>query len=197
MAFVLVAYCTQGSVYSDACDRLKFAANGLGINCYVQSIASRGGWCENTEYKPYFIRECLEMFPDMDIAYTDADSEIRRYPNLFDNPPADIVIRKQDFPWRKGEFMSGTFIMRNCEQVGRVVDAWINKVAAGKTVRIKPETWEQYHLGRAIIETGAGWSQLPHEYIYYDHIEQAEGKAENPVFVHMQYSRQTGNLKKI
>lgn len=197
MKFIIVAYYTNNSIYESASDKLAFAANKLEIPHYIYGIPSRGGWCENTEYKPYFVRECMDEFPYMNIIYTDADSVVCKYPVLFDNPDADVIIRKQDFPWRKNEFMSGTFFLRNNDACKKMVDTWIQYVEAGKTVRSKPETWEQAHLGRAIVDSGVNYAQLPHDYIYYDHMEQIEGKVDEPVFVHMQYSRKTGHLRVI
>lgn len=189
MGFILVAYYTEGDMYQESAAMLKSAAESLGIACEFVGIPSRGSWGRNTEYKPFFIKQCLEKFKDVDIAYTDADSMVHRYPDLFDNPTADIIIRKQDFPWRKNEFMSGTFFMRNTDSCMEVVNAWCGKVSSNETIRSKPETWEQHRLGQALVETGVAFSQLPHEYIYYDHIENIEGHVENPVFTHKQFSR--------
>lgn len=195
MPFILASYYTENSIYATAAASLVSSAEKLGVRCYSLGIPDRGGWCENTEYKPYFVRDCMRMFPDHDIVYTDADSMLHSYPSLFDDTDAEILIRRQVFPWRT-EFMSGTFFMRNNEDCSRVVDSWINKVAAGKTRRVRPDTWEQYHLGQAIVESGMEWKQLPHEYIYFDHIERVEGHVENPVFTHMQYSRKTADGKR-
>ena len=190
MGFVLVCYYTIGSVYEAPAKALENKAKERGVKCHVRGISDRGGWCENTDFKPVFISECMRDFND-DIAYTDADSVMHAYPSLFDSPAADIIIRKQDFRWRKGEWMSGTFFMRNCETNARVVEEWASRVSASKTTRNNPRTWEQHHLGSAIESCGASWSQLPAEYICFDHIEQEVGKIANPVFTHMQYSRKT------
>ena len=70
-----------------------------------------------------------------------------------------------------------------------MVREWGKLVFMGKTVRSNPSTWEQYHMGRAIISTGINWKQLPVEYICFDHIEKTEGKISSPVITHYQYSR--------
>jgi hypothetical protein len=191
MAFVLVAYYTKGSVYEKSAMELEAAALKLGIDVRVYGVPDMGGWCENTNYKARFFLDRMLEFPGADIAYTDADSMVHRYPVLFDDPPADVVIRRQDFPWRKEEFLSGTFFMRNNETCRRIVESWINKVRTGRASRNKPESWEQYHLGRAIVESGTDYAQLPHDYIYYDHIEKAEGHVECPYITHKQFSRIT------
>jgi hypothetical protein len=179
----------MGSIYEQSAIELEKKAAALGLSCHVLGIPDRGDWCRNTEYKPFFVRDCMGRFPDKDIAYTDADSEIHRYPSLFDSPNADALVRIQDFAWRKAECLSGTFFLRNNEKCKAMVHTWINKVSAGKTVRSKPETWEQHRLGEALRESGVDWAQLPHEYVYFDHIEKAEGRVEFPVFTHKQYSR--------
>lgn len=189
MGFILVAYATRNSIYEESLKQLMDAADKLGVRSYFQLINDRGGWGKNTEYKPHFIKHCMEQFHDCDIAYTDADSILHSYPELFDSTEAEALVRKQDFPWRKNEFLSGTFFLRNTERCRLAVGLWINKVEAGKTVRSKPETWEQYHMGRALDEAAVEYRQLPHWYIYYDHMERAEGVVENPVITHMQYSR--------
>jgi len=193
MGFVLVAYATKNSIYEKSLALLIAAAEKLGVQSYFELISDKGGWEKNTEYKPYFVKDCMTKFPDCNIAYTDADSMIHAYPILFDSTQSQALIRKQDFPWRKNEFLSGTFFLKNCEQCANAVNIWINKVAAGKTVRSKPETWEQFHLGRALSEACVNYEQLPHDYIYYDHIERVEGKVEKPVITHMQYSRKICN----
>lgn len=189
MGFILVAYYTAGSIYEESAMKLMKSAEKLSVPCAFEKILDRGSWGKNTEYKPTFIRDCMIKYPNCNIAYTDADSMIHEYPILFDDPLARLIIRKQDFRWRKNEFMSGTFFMRNDVDCRMIVDSWINKVAMGETVRSNPQTWEQYHLGQAILESGIEWLQLPHKYIYYDHIEHAEGFEANPVFTHMQFSR--------
>lgn len=191
MGFILVAYYTYGSIYENSAMLLQSAATALGVSCHVKGIRDLGGWCKNTSYKPKFIRDCMFEFAGYDIAYTDADSMIHAYPSLFDETTADVVIRKQDFPWRQNEYMSGTFFLRNSEKCAAMVSSWIDKTNSCETMRRKPETWDQALLGRAIVESGIQCEQLPHSYIYYDHIEQIEGKVENPVFTHMQYSRKT------
>lgn len=193
--FKLVAYYTRNSIYEKSAIRLGEAAAALGVDCMIHGIDDRGGWCANTEYKPEYVLKCMVEYPGFDIAYTDADSMIHSYPALFDNPSADIIIRRQNFKWRQNEFMSGTFFVKNNEAGLGVVKSWAAKVAAGKTLRAKPDTWEQYRLGEAILESGVPYAQLPHEYIYFDHIERAEGFVKNPVFTHMQFSRQIGNKK--
>ena len=191
MAFVLVAYYTKGSIYEKSALELEASAAALGVNVRVYGLFDMGGWCENTNHKATFFLERMLEFPDMDIAYTDADSMVHRYPSLFDEPTADVIIRRQDFAWRKEEFLSGTFFMRNTETCRRIAESWINKVRAGRATRNNPKSWEQYHLGRAILESGADYAQLPHDYIYYDHIEQAEGHVEKPFITHKQFSRIT------
>lgn len=189
MGFVIVAYYTKGSVYEKSAMELEAAALALGVDVRVYGVDDMGGWCQNTDYKARFFMDRMLEFPGRDVAYTDADSTVHRYPALFDEPTADIIIRRQDFPWRKGEFLSGTFFMRNNENCRSVVEHWINKVRTGKTSRINPASWEQYHLGRAIVESGMEYAQLPHDYIYYDHIENAEGHVEFPYITHKQFSR--------
>lgn len=191
MAFVLVAYYTIGSIYEKSALELEAAAAGLGVDVRVYGVRDMGDWCANTNYKARFFLDRMLEFPGADIAYTDADSMVHRYPALFDEPTADVIIRKQDFPWRKNEFLSGTFFMRNNETCRGIVESWINKVRIGKTSRKIPESWEQYHLGRAIVESGVEYAQLPHDYIYYDHIENAEGHVEFPYITHKQFSRIT------
>ena len=194
MGFILACYYTTGSIYECSAEKLKARAVELGLKCHFKGIDDLGGWCQNTNYKPAFVSECLESFDD-DIAYTDADSEIHEYPALFDNPTSDIIIRKQDFAWRKGEWMSGTFFMRNNAMSKSVVSEWNRRVADASTTRNNPYSWEQYHLGQAILSLGAEWSQLPAEYICFDNIEREVGKIKKPVFTHMQYSRKTANKK--
>ena len=195
MGFVLVAYYTANSIYKDSAMLLLDAARKLGILAYAEEIPDQGGWCENTNYKPQFIKKCMNMFPDYSIAYTDADSMIHSYPTLFDSTNANILIRCQNFPHRKNEFMSGTFLIRNNQECRNIVESWINKVESNVTTRENPMSWEQYRFGEAILESGIAWSQLPHDYIYFDHIERAEGKVESPVITHMQYSRRLKHAK--
>lgn len=185
--FILVTFYTFGSAYEAPAKALVETAKSFGINAYAECVQDRGGWCRNTELKPHFVRRCMSMFPDADIAYSDADSILHAYPSLFDAPPADITIRRQDFPWRSGEWLSGTFLLRNTPATAAMVDSWASRV--GDTVRSKPETWEQAHLGRAILESKISVSQLPPEYVCFDLIERVVGKIESPVFSHMQYSR--------
>lgn len=191
MEFVLVAYYTMNSMYERSAMELKAASDALGIRSFLKAIPDMGGWCKNTDYKPVFVRDCMAAFPECDIVYTDADSIIHRRPELFYEVPEgiDAIIRVQDFPWRKNECLSGTFFLRNNEGCKRMVNLWINKVVSGKTQRSDPSTWEQHRLGEAVAQSGINRMQLPHQYIYFDHIERVEGKVEHPVITHKQFSR--------
>jgi len=192
MGFVMVVYYTVNTPYEASALKLKSQMDALGVMSHFKAITSLGRWEENTNYKPEFVRNCMAEFADYDIVYTDADSELHAYPALFDSPDLpQFVIRKQDFPWRKNEFMSGTFFVRNNQDTAKALGVWHGKVAAGRRecARGRPHTWEQHHLGAAIVESGLPWMQLPKEYIYYDHIEQIEGKCDNPVITHKQFSR--------
>lgn len=189
MAFTLICYYTKNSEYEKSANLLYAAATALGVQCYFLGIDDRGSWGKNTEYKAEFVLDCLGAL-DTDIAYTDADSMIHAYPSLFENVmDCDMLVRCQNFPWHKNEFLSGTFCLRNTPEVKRMVQEWVKQVLMGKTVRNDSRTWEQYKMGRAIMSSGIKWKQLPVEYICFDLIEGAEGKVESPVITHYQYSR--------
>lgn len=191
MKFILVSYYTPGGIYEESALKLGAAAMSIGVDFRAYSVPDMGGWCANTDYKARFVLDRMLEFPDRNVAYTDADSLILRYPELFDEPEADFLIRRQDFPWRKGEFLGGTFLVRNGVAARNTVELWVDKVNDGSSRREDPTSWEQYRFGQAILESGASWKQLPHGYVYYDHTEQIEGRLEEPYFAHKQFSRIT------
>jgi hypothetical protein len=155
-------------------------------------IKNRGTWYHNTNYKPIFIKDCLDLFTD-DLAIIDVDATINSYPYLFDNLPKKYDISFHYLQWKlqygninKRELLTGTMYLRNNKKIHDLVNKWVDNLDyTGRT--------EQKVLEK-IIEQESNLSvfELPREYCYIESIP--DGKpftiVENPIISHYQYSRE-------
>lgn len=157
-------------------------------------------WKKNVSQKPLMILNLLNDNKDC-IVFTDADSTIERYPQLFHEIPDDYDIAFHTLDWNSWyrnksnvkELLSGTMFFRNRQIIKDLCAEWYDKAQDGNC-------WEQKILENIISKYPLKIYPLPIEYIYIDTLPRG-GKpyiqCDNVVIRHHQISRilkHRGNL---
>lgn len=190
--FLITAYYTTDKIYTEQALHLKHSLEQFNIPYHIKSINTFGNWQRNTQYKPTFLLEMLEQFPEQCIVYVDSDAEFKAYPVLFDELAKDctkIALHQLDhFLHRKRkrplEVLSGTLFLPNTATVYNTVRLWQEQCKASPTV------WDQRALEKVV---GNNFHQLPEEYCYiFDYKYNRQMK---PVIVHYQASRQAKKIE--
>ena len=167
----------------------------LNLDYYIVEIPNLNSWKEATDYKAWFIKECLNKFT-CNIVWIDADATVNSYPILFDElSDSNIDVAYHMLSWEthygrprdkgKFEFLSGTLFFNNNIRVKQLIDQWI--------VYTKIYSPEQRALHQAIRETiGLNIKELPREYCYITTKPDGSLSAiplENTIINHYQASR--------
>jgi hypothetical protein len=138
--FVVCSFCTRGiyeGIYdSHLGESLKMFPE---IKWYHEYIQSQGNWYKNTCYKPFFLIDCLDKFPDKNIILLDVDAKIIKYPKLFETIPDKFnfgcYILNQNEYYRNGsnrvEHLTGTLFISNTIQSRFFVKEWIIRTGNG------------------------------------------------------------------
>ena len=147
---MVVSFYTENTGYENEANRLAQSLELFGINYDIQSVTNFGDWWKNTNYKATFMLEMLKKHPEKNLIWMDADSVLRRYPELFHTIDADIAVHTvdwKDYPHinkSSSEMLSGTIYIKNTEQMHEFVQEWINQIKADKRVI------EQVNLRRVV-----------------------------------------------
>lgn len=187
--FLVIAYYTLGNQYESLSENLKKSCKDFNLPLFLKPIENLGSWSKNTHYKANFIQECLGRF-SQNLVYVDVDAIFRSYPSLFEDLKCDIAYRTENFKWRSNEALSGTIFLNNNDKVKAFVQTWIEMNDKIPAVKLKPETWEQANMQRALSESKElGYYNLPPEYTYiFDHTKRMYPDIP-PVIEHFQASR--------
>lgn len=187
--FLVIAYYTLGNQYESLSENLKKSCKDFNLPLFLKPIEDLGSWSKNTHYKANFIQECLERF-NQNLLYVDVDAVFRSYPSLFEDIDCDIAYRTENFRWRANEALSGTIFLSNNDKVKSFVNLWIEMNDKTPAIKIKPETWEQANMQKALLKNGGlKYYNLPPQYTYiFDHTKSMYPDI-TPVIEHFQASR--------
>jgi len=186
MSYIVVAYFTRGTLYEVEVKRLLTSLIRFGIPYYVEPVEDRGSWYLNTQWKPQFVSNMLDKFPDKSIIYVDCDAEFCRPPDLFEilhgRPDVNVGVHLLDHKKRGRdvafELLSGTIFFKNNKIVRGIVNDWITECSKGDKV------WDQNALCKVL--QGIPFQVLPEEYCtIFDYMKDIV----NPVIKHYQASR--------
>ena len=181
--FIVVGYYSASTIYEDKAEHLRKSLEKCNIPYHLQRIEDRGGWYANTCYKPTFLLEMLETFPEQNIIYVDVDAEFLSFPDLFHSFEGDIGVYLFDRScYSKSahgfEVLSGTIFLRNNPKVYEIVQKWELECINS------PHTWDQKSLQKVL---GDNYTKLPGEYCkIFDRMEWIT----EPVIIHYQASRE-------
>jgi hypothetical protein len=190
--FVIVAYFTKGTPYETHAQKLIQSLNVFRLPYFVKPIEDQGDWDANTQYKPTFILEMLQKFPNRSIVYVDVDAVFFRYPEYFtyldsqnkDCSSFDIAVHILDHSnyarkHQEPELLSGTIYFRNTPNTSIIVREWIEEC------KKDPKLWDQRAL--ATVLKNYSFHILPEEYtVIFDYMSSVP----NPVIRHYQASRE-------
>lgn len=181
--FIVVGYYSGNTIYEGKAAHLQKSLEKHSIPYYLQRIKDQGGWYANTCYKPTFLLEMLEAFPEHNIIYVDVDAEFFAFPELFNSFKGDVGVYLFDRSCYSEsehgfEVLSGTIFLRNCVKVFQIVSKWQFECISN------PSTWDQKSLQKVL---GNDYTKLPGEYCkIFDRMEWIT----KPVIVHYQASRE-------
>ncbi len=184
MKFIVVGYYTKNTIYEGKAEVLRRSLEKYKVPFMLQCIEDLGGWYANTCYKPTFLKEMLDKFPDHNIVYVDCDAKFFKFPELFDSFEGNIGVYLLDCKrcYGKGpqifEVLSGTVFLRNNEEVKELVKKWEQEC------KRNPNVWDQKSLQKVL---GNNYKELPGEYCkIFNRMEWIK----DPVIVHYQASRE-------
>lgn len=158
----------------------------------IRAIDSLGNWDKNTHYKPGFIREMLDKYPDQSIVYIDVDAEFLQYPKLFDELHCDIAVHLLDHKQYRRirtppEILSGTIYFGNTERARDIITLWKEVCDANPTM------WDQAALHQT-LGVPENYYNLPPQYcIIHDYMAEVKNK----VIVHYAASREQKLIEKL
>jgi hypothetical protein len=196
--YKIISYYTPN--YKEIAEKyLISSVNKLNLPNYIIEIPSLGSWKNNTNYKPIFIKECLEKFTE-NLVWIDCDATINSYPiyfNQLDNSSIDFAYhllswelhygRPQDK--NKFQFASGTLYFKNNKKTKQLIDKWIEY-----SKNIQPD---QKSLENAIsMLSSLNTMILPREYCYIETLpngNKPNNSINNPIISHFQSSRNKTN----
>ncbi|PID49163.1 MAG: hypothetical protein CR991_08015 [Proteobacteria bacterium] len=185
-SYIVCAYFTAN--YIEEIKSLHQSLQALQINYFLHPHPDLGYWEKNTRAKPDFILQCLEQFPEYNIAYTDADSVFRQNPVLFDSINKDIAIFKSptDSDYFTHNYLTSTIYFKNNANSRALLKQWINEQHAG-ALQVDQDSFD------IAIKKIADLSvyHLPFSYVkVFDQSQDIE-----PVIEHFQASRKQVKLK--
>ena len=190
-----VSYYTD--LYSLEAEGLIKTLKQFSLNYAVHNRPQLGSWERNTQYKAPFI---LEMLSENDsIIWTDADSRIRQYPELFNLLDCDVAFFFfHDHTWKlppqskldqsiadkDGYLQSGTMYFKNTPATISLVKRWIELNEEDHT------QWDQWNIQRALYEAkDLRVDILPPEYVWIESVSPSYFPNKKPVIEHLQASR--------
>jgi hypothetical protein len=188
--FVICSFYTLD--YAESAMRLRASLDRFGLEYRLQKIEHKtrdyADWQKRTFFKADFVKNMLEQYPDKDIIWMDADSEVMQYPELFGNIPGNLAARI----YQGRKLVSSTVYFKNCPEIKGIVDEWIELNAKP---REKFECQREQMNLQEVIERADGkvkFVNLPKE---YGHIFDDVDKCEKPVIVQWQASRKFREVK--
>jgi hypothetical protein len=182
------------TIYEEAVNKYLIPSlKKLDLDYYIFPIESLGQWRQNAIQKPLILKEALIKFPEHDIIWEDADSEILQYPELLFNIPAqyDVAVHYLDweihYGWVGKEMLDGTVYWQNSEKVRTFIDNLI-LLSTNKGI-------DHQKTMASMLENNKDMTvfELPREYSYITSKPNGDKpviEIENPIIVHHQLSRE-------
>lgn len=187
---LVVSFYTRGTGYEAEAKRMVQTAHQMGLETDVEPLETLGGWTANTYFKAQFLRRKLDEHKGRPIVWLDADVEVRAYPAILDNLPADIAVNIVDWSRyrtvRKAnrELNTSVVYLGNTNGSRAILDAWI---AHNHAMRATGR-WEQKNL-QDVLERMAPDLNVAYLPDRYCQIFDLMAQAGNPVIELHQASR--------
>jgi len=131
---VFVSYYTDNKPYNIYIHNLENSLKKFNLNYEIkrkvpQSLGNN--WYTRASYKPIFILEMMDKYPDKNICWLDADSVIIQYPNELLNCDCDVTSIFKDIT-DKNNFkyvMTSLILFKNNDNSKNFVKIWSNKTS--------------------------------------------------------------------
>jgi len=190
----LCTFYTKNTPYEEVYKKYFLAScKKLNLDTTAYPIQSKHTWLKNTSLKPTVILNALNS-ENFDVIFLDADAEILKYPELFDEIPQNIDIAYHELSWKEWygydketkEILSGTLFIRNNQKMRNFCEEWKNEAE-------KSNEWEQKILQQLLRRNSLEINSylLPIEYCYI--VSRPGGLKPlincEPVILHHQVSR--------
>ncbi len=195
---IFISYYTKDTIYQEIINKYLIPSlKKLELEYKIYDIETLGDWKLNAIQKPKILQRALIDFPDRDIIWQDADSEILREPDLLFNIPEEYDIALRYLNWKlhygretdkgKYEMLDGTVFWRNNERNKQFINELI--------VRSTTQGIDHQKTMAKMIETEKNINvfPLPRTYSYLTTKPDGSNPAkilEDPVIIHHQMSRQ-------
>jgi hypothetical protein len=127
---VFITAYTKGNEYERAALKLEQDFIKYKLNYKLFGYQDQGDWKLNTMQKPKFVMKALELFPNDDITWIDADAVILKDPDFLKNlqfKDYDICCHYLCSEYNPHELLTGTIAFKNNEKVRNLVDIWSKK----------------------------------------------------------------------
>jgi len=190
MKWKLISFYTVNTPYEKIVQRLITSAAKNNVDLQLYPIESEKDWVKNCSKKSGILLKAMESFPDYDIAYTDADSIIMKYPAIFDTLHGwDIAYYYME---HRKEILSGTLYFTNSVKSRDLVKRW-DMLNQGNAA------WDQKNLQEVIEKNSEDLNLskflLPEkDCLIYDNKQQLEKLWGEPSIIHCQASRLTRGM---
>jgi len=190
-----VSYYTD--LYALEAEELIKTLDHFKLSYEVDNRPQLGSWERNTQYKAPFILEKLKQ--NHSVIWTDADSRIRQYPELFETLDCDVAFfffydhtwklppqskLDQSIPDMEGYLQSGTMYFKNTPNTIKLVEEWVRLNEEDHT------QWDQWNIQRALTHIKhLKIDILPPEYVWIEGVSAEFFPNKKPVIEHHQASR--------
>lgn len=179
---LVVAYYTKNTPYEDEAKSLRLSLDALKLEHYILGIDNLGSWQKNTQYKPRFLKHCLERYPNRPLLYIDVDAIVIKYPTEIQTLQCDLAATR--YP-NRGDVQSGTLFLGATGHCRYIIDQWIamnerypEKLPDGR------EAWDQRTLTMIINNVMMDYRALPLEYCWICGYTARQYPHMSPVIVH-------------
>jgi hypothetical protein len=187
-SYVVCAFYTPN--YLPQATSLITSLEAQGLSYFIKRVEHQGTWEATTRLKPTILVRCLELFPDKDALYLDADAVVRQPLTFLDTLREDvgILFHPTDKPGKWYLRLSaGTIFVRNTAGGRKFARLWADAGALAK-----PHTTDEDMIYMALRHCdGLSLRMLPQGcYKVFDKDNGVE-----PVIEHFQASRSQNNVK--
>jgi len=191
--WIVISFYTRETSYAKEVKGLITSLRKFGLPYHIFGFKPVGSWRANLNYKSACILQAMELYPDKDIVFIDADGIVRQDPVLFDELSKEkkyhigAVFHK--FHPRSGdpdELLSGTLWLQNNGVTRGLIKLW-HQIALEEPLVIHQRCLK-YAIEK-LKQNGNAVKVLRMPWAYTHVFDYARGRGKQPVIEHFQASR--------
>ena len=176
--YVVVAYWI-GEPWRRAALKLAASLDALSIPHEIHARPEQGSWWANMRYKALFVREMMAAHPDRPLLLLDADSEVRRPPDLLASVTEDVAVMLWTEPDGKTCAYDATLYVRPTERARAMVARWAER----DRIEHRPPPYSAGMEPALAGTPGLSVRPLPPEYCWIEPQMRARFPGAEPVIV--------------